>query len=136
MTDNLLDKITYLIERDELNKRNRNRDVIYKKCFLMHRLRKEPLTFDEIGAFFNQHHSSVIHNINTHKDMMKFNKEDYEKVIREYELFLGNAEWVVQPRDIIRDVLDCTNIYKLNRIKKWIEQGRYENVKAYGIILE
>jgi hypothetical protein len=136
MKNDLIEKVTYLIERDELNKRNRNRDIIYKKCYLMHRLRKEPLTFSEIGAFFNQHHASVIHNIQTHKDMMKYNKDQYTKVIREYEVFLHKAAFVLEPRDIFNDVMDCTNQYKLNRVKKWIEQGRYINLQEDATILE
>ena len=136
MTENLLDKVMYLIERDELNKRNRNRDIIYRKCFLMYKLRQSPLTFNEIGAFFNQHHTSVIHNVRTHKDMMKFNREEYEKVIREYVDFLGQTTFIMKPRDIFSDVLECTNLYKLGRLKKWIKQGRYYNLQDDATLLE
>jgi hypothetical protein len=136
MKENLIDKVTYLIERDELNKRNRNRDIIYKKCYLMHRLRKEPLTFSEIGAFFNQHHASVIHNVQTHKDMMKFNRETYLKVVREYQMFLQKAAFVLEPRDIFEDVMDCTNHYKLQRVKRWIAEGRYKNLEEDATYLE
>ena len=136
MKDNLMDKVTYLIERDGLNKRNRHREIIYKKCYLMHRLRKEQLTLGEIGSYFNQHHASVLHNIETHKNMNKYNKHEYTTIIREYQVFLKNTEYYVEPRDLISDVMDSTNLYKLQRVKRWIKEGRYNNFNPNETLLE
>jgi hypothetical protein len=136
MKNDLIERVTYLIERDELNKRNRRKNNIYKKCFLMNQLRKEELTFQEIGAYFNQNHASVIHNIQTHKNLMQFNSEEYLDVIREYMVFLIDSKYIQQPRDIYDDVNNCTSLYKLLRVKRWIAEGRYNNLQDDATLME
>ena len=136
MKNDLIERVTYLIERDELNKRNRQKKNIFKKCFLMNQLRKEELTYQEIGSFFNQNHASVIHNIQTHKNLMECNTEEYLDVIREYMTFLIDSKYIQQPRDIYDDVLACTSLYKLLRVKRWIEEGRYKNLQDDATLLE
>jgi hypothetical protein len=136
MKNDLIERVTYLIERDELNKRNRRKHNIYKKCFLMNQLRKEELTFNEIGSYFNQNHASVIHNVQTHKNLMQYNSEDYLDVIREYKTFLIDSKYIQQPRDIYDDVLKCTSLYKLLRVKRWIAEGRYKNLQDDATLLE
>jgi hypothetical protein len=136
MKNDLIERVTYLIERDELNKRNRRKQHIYKKCFLMNQLRKEELTFNEIGAYFNQHHASVIHNIQTHKNLMQYNKDEYLDVVREYQVFLVDSKYILQPRNIIDDVNNCTSLYKLLRVKRWIAEGRYKNLEEDATLIE
>ena len=136
MKNDLIERVTYLIERDELNKRNRQKHNIYKKCFLMNQLRKEELTFNEIGSYFNQHHASVIHNIQTHKNLMQYNKHEYLSVVREYQVFLVDSKYILQPRNIIDDVNNCTSLYKLLRVKRWIAEGRYKNLNEIESVTE
>jgi hypothetical protein len=136
MKNDLIERVTYLIERDELNKRNRRKENIYKKCFLMNQLRKEELTFNEIGAYFNQHHASVIHNIQTHKNLMQYNKDEYLDVVREYQVFLVDSKYILQPRNIVDDVNNCTSLYKLLRVKRWIAEGRYKNLNEIESVTE
>lgn len=136
MKNDLIERVTYLIERDELNKRNRRKQHIYKKCFLMAQLRKEELTFNEIGSYFNQHHASVIHNIQTHKNLMQYNKDEYLDVVREYQVFLVDSKYILQPRNIIDDVNNCTSLYKLLRVKRWIAEGRYNKLNEIESVTE
>lgn len=136
MKNDLIERVTYLIERDELNKRCRLKHHIFKKCFLMNLLRKEELTYNEIGRFFNQHHASVIHNIQTHKNLMECNTEEYLDVIREYQVFLMNSKYILEPRDIYDDVMACTSLWKLQRVKRWIEEDRYKNLQDDATLLE
>ena len=136
MKNDLIERVTYLIERDELNKPNRQKHNIYKKCFLMNQLRKEELTFNEIGSYFNQHHASVIHNIQTHKNLMQCNKEEYLDVIREYMVFLIDSKHIQEPRNIYDDVMQCTSLYKLLRVKRWVQEGRYNNLQDNATLLE
>ena len=136
MKNDLIERVTYLIERDELNKRCRKKQHIYKKCFLMNQLRKEELTYNEIGSYFNQHHASVIHNINTHKNLLEYNKDEYLDVIREYMVFLIDSKYIHKPRNIIDDVNNCTSLYKLLRVKRWIAEGRYNILDENESVLE
>jgi len=136
MKNDLIERVTYLIERDELNKRNRQKHNIYKKCFLMNQLRKEELTYNEIGSLFNQHHASVIHNIQTHKNLLEYNKDEYMDVVREYQVFLVDSKYILQPRNIIDDVNSCTSLYKLLRVKRWIAEGRYNILDNDATLME
>jgi hypothetical protein len=102
----------------------------------MNQLRKEELTFQEIGAYFNQNHASVIHNVQTHKNLMQFNSEEYLDVIREYMVFLIDSKYIQQPRDIYDDVMKCTSLYKLLRVKRWIQEGRYNNLQDDATFIE
>ena len=104
MKNDLIERVSYLIERDGLNKRNRKKEHIYKKCFLMNQLRKEELTFNEIGAYFNQHHASVIHNVNTHKNLMEYNKDEYLDVVREYQVFLVDSKYIQADATLIEEI--------------------------------
>jgi hypothetical protein len=102
----------------------------------MNQLRKEELTFNEIGAYFNQHHASVIHNIQTHKNLMQYNKDEYLDIVREYQVFLVDSKYILQPRNIIDDVNGCTSLYKLLRVKRWIAEGRYKNLNEIESVTE
>jgi hypothetical protein len=102
----------------------------------MNQLRKEELTYNEIGAYFNQHHASVIHNIQTHKNLMQYNKDEYLDVVREYQVFLVDSKYILQPRNIIDDVNNCTSLYKLLRVKRWIAEGRYKNLEDDATLIE
>jgi hypothetical protein len=102
----------------------------------MAQLRKEELTFNEIGSYFNQHHASVIHNIQTHKNLMQYNKDEYLDVVREYQVFLVNSKYILQPRNIIDDVNNCTSLYKLLRVKRWIAEGRYNILDNDATLIE
>jgi hypothetical protein len=102
----------------------------------MNQLRKEELTYQEIGVYFNQNHASVIHNITTHKNLMQYNTEEYLDVIREYMTFLVDSKYIQQPRNIYDDVLACRSLYKLLRVKRWIEEGRYKKLEENETLLE
>jgi hypothetical protein len=68
--------------------------------------------------------------------MNKYNKHEYTTIIREYQVFLKNTEYYVEPRDLISDVMDSTNLYKLQRVKRWIKEGRYKTFDANATLLE
>jgi hypothetical protein len=67
---------------------------------------------------------------------MECNTEEYLDVIREYMVFLIDSKYIQQPRDIYDDVLACTSLYKLLRVKRWIEEGRYKNLQDDATLLE
>ena len=68
--------------------------------------------------------------------MNKYNKHEYTSFIREYQVFLKNTEYYIEPRDLISDVMDSTNLYKLQRVKRWIKEGRYKNFNPEATLLE
>lgn len=122
----ILDLVRFYVERDNLNKKNRKREIIYKKCFLQHKLREHKFTYAIIGELFNQHHASIIHNVKTHKDMIKFNADFYEPMVSEYIEAFKNTEYIEPVRNLLDDIKDCYNIPQLNRIKRWIAEKKYD----------
>jgi hypothetical protein len=121
----LLDMVMYFVERDELNQKGRQREKIYKKCFLMSKLHEFKITLSEIGRLFNQKHSSVIHNVKTHKDMMKWNTAHYESYIYEYMEEFKDVNYIEPQRNLVKDIMECENIFQLRKIKKAIWEKKY-----------
>jgi hypothetical protein len=121
----ILDKVMYFVERDKLNEKGRQREIIYKKCFLMNKLHEFKFSLSEIGRLFNQHHASAIHNINTHNDMMKWNTAHYESYIYELIDEFKNINYIEPQRNLAQDIMNCENIYQLRKIKKAIWEKKY-----------
>jgi hypothetical protein len=130
----ILDMVLFYVERDELNKKGRQQEKIYKKCFLMNKLREHKYTFSFIGNIFNQHHASTIHNIKTHIDLTKWNTEHYETIIGEYLEAFQNTDYEEPTRILVDDILECQNVYQLNRVKRWITENKYKTDTAIELI--
>ena len=126
-TEEVLQLVMYYVERDQLNQKGRQQEKIYKKCFLMDKLREHKYKFSFIGNVFNQHHASIIHNIKTHKDLTKWNTEHYETIISEYLEAFQNTDYVEETRVLVDDILECENVYQLKRVKRWITENKYNS---------
>ena len=129
--EEMLDMVMFYVERDDLNRKGRQRETIYKKCFLMHKLREYQYSLSEIGRLFNQHHASVIHNISTHKDLSRWNTEHYETIISEYVEAFRNTEYKEPIRNIYKDIMECENIFQLRRVKRWVLEKKYGDDATY-----
>lgn len=127
MNKEVIEKIRFLVERDELNKPNRKRERIYKKAFLQHKLKECGLTFKAIADEFNMTHASVIHNIKTHHILKQYHKNEYEAYIHEYLEVLEGYKIEPKTRNLIEDINNCANLYQLNRVKRWIREKKYQN---------
>ena len=129
--EEILDMVMYYVERDDLHLKCRQRETIYKKCFLMSKLREYKFSLSEIGRLFNQHHASVIHNIRTHKDLSQWNTEHYETIISEYIEAFKNTEYQEPIKNIYKDIMECENVFQLRRIKRWILEKKYGEDVTY-----
>jgi len=130
----ILDMVLFYVERDELNQKGRQQEKIYKKCFLMNKLREHQYTLYFIGNIFNQHHASIIHNIKTHKDLTKWNTEHYETIVGELIEAFENTDYKEPTRILVDDILECQNVYQLNRVKRWITENKYKTDTAIELI--
>lgn len=126
-------KVQYLIEKDGLNKPNRKREIIYRKCYLQSKLRDAEMTYKEIGEMFNMNHASVIHSVKTHENLAKYYSAVYSAEISEYVAELTGVKVELPKRDLIKDIEKANSLYALNRIKKWIKEKKYEH---YATLLE
>lgn len=125
-----INKVQYLIEKDGLNERNRKREIMYRKCYLQSKLRESGMNLREIGAMFNQHHASIIHNIRTHHIMSEMYSSIYSAEISEYVEELTGIKVELKQRDLIDDIVNCKSMYQLRVIKRRIKEKKYEHYKT------
>lgn len=128
---NLIEIATELIEKDGLNKRNRKREVIYRKIFLQYHLRKSGMIYQAIADMFNQDHASVIHNVKVHEDLMQYNYDDYFRYIEEYKSILTNVKLELPKRNIYADIANASTIYHLRTIKRYLKEKKYDSNATY-----
>lgn len=76
-----------LIVRHKLDTNIRTEDVSLKRFFLVNEIRKNTdLILEDIGKMFNKHHSSIIHSLKRHREMMlPPNKLYYFKATKELQ---------------------------------------------------
>ena len=68
MNNEKQEQIKNYILRNELNKDNRKRSVVYTRAILCNILLSEGLTLTDIGGFFGRSHSWVHHTLNLYND--------------------------------------------------------------------
>ena len=82
-----IEKVEYLIKRDNLKDENRKRHLVYKRNYLYSRLRKEGYPLEFIGRLFDKHHATVIHGIKTYRSVRIY--EDVKHTLKEYKEILN-----------------------------------------------
>lgn len=127
--DEMIEKALYFVERDNLNAKTRKREVVYKRHFIMYFLRSKGFTFAQVGAVFNTDHSRAIYGFKCHVAMMEINDKVYKAQINEYSKELQHFEYKIKMRDLFIDVEKCKNLESLKRIKRWMDEGRYEDFR-------
>jgi hypothetical protein len=68
MNNEKQEQIKSYILRNELNKNNRKRSIVYTRAILCNILLSEGLTLTDIGLFFGRSHSWVHHTLNLYND--------------------------------------------------------------------
>ena len=68
MNNEKQEQIKAYILRNELNKNNRKRSIVYTRAILCNILLSEGLTLTDIGGFFGRSHSWVHHTLNLYNE--------------------------------------------------------------------
>jgi len=123
----VIEKVKYYIERDELQSKTRKQDIVYKRAYLMHVLRCQELTFNSIGKMFKRDHATAIYQCKMAKRYLyELKDHSYIMTLTEYiEAFEGHKNEPVK-FNLQEDVLNCKNGYYLKLIKKRIKENKYE----------
>jgi len=127
--DEMIEKAFAFIERDNLKSKTRKREIVYRRHYLMYFLRNCGLTFSQVGEAFGTDHSRAIYGFNCHVNLLHVNDKVYKFEISEYMKELQNFEYKVKSRDLFIDIDKCKNLEALKRIKRWMEEGRYDDFK-------
>ncbi len=122
-----IEKIKELIQRDNLNSKDRHRHLIYKRSYLYSILRDEGWHLSKIGRLFNRNHATVINALNLHDNY--FGKDKiYDRMIKEYLTIFGKEITNIDydKPTIYQDIMDCHNTTALAIIKQRIKDGYYD----------
>ena len=126
-----LEQVKEYIEKEELNGRSREQFYVFRRHYLCYALyRTQELTLSEIGRVFNRDHSTVLHSIRKHEELK--NDRLYQKMIEDcVELMSEPLTFSRLKRNIFEDVAKATNYEKLRRVRRWLNEGRYDHQKSF-----
>jgi hypothetical protein len=122
-----IEKVKELIQRDNLDSKDRHRDLIYKRSYLYSILRDEGWHLSKIGRLFNRNHATVINALNLHDNY--FGKDKiYDRMIKEYLTIFGKeiTDIDYDKPTIYQDIINCHNTTALGIIKQRIKDGYYD----------
>lgn len=122
-----IEQIKEYIDTEELNGRSREQFYVFRRHYLCYALyRTQELTLSEIGRIFKRDHSTVLHSIRKHEELK--NDRLYQKMIEDcVELMSEPLTFSRQKRNIFEDVAKATNYEKLRRVRRWLNEGRYDH---------
>ena len=123
----IIQQVKELIQRDNLDSKDRHRDLIYKRSYLYSILREEGWHLSKIGRLFNRNHATVINALNLHDNY--FGKDKiYDRMIKEYLTIFGKeiTDIDYDKPTIYKDIMDCHNTTALAIIKQRIKDGYYD----------
>ena len=125
-----IEQVKEYIESEGLNGRSREQFYVFRRHYLCYALyRTQELTLGEIGNIFNRDHSTVLHSIRKHEELQ--NDKLYKKKIEScVQLMAEPLTFSRQKRNIFEDVTKATNYEKLRRIRRWLNEGRYDYQKS------
>ncbi len=122
----IIQQVKELIQIDNLDSKDRYRDLIYKRSYLYAILRDEGWHLSKTGRLFNRNHATIINALKVH-DAFYGRDKIYMRHIKYYDqIFRPIVE--VQKDTIFEDVMNCHNTTQLRIIKDKIMAGGYDKV--------
>jgi len=123
----IIEKVEFFTERDRLDRKTRQREIVYKRAYLMYILRNQLLTFQEIAERFNVTHPTVLYWSNMVKFYLHESKDQvYINHIQEYLKAFEGTKYTPEYRNLEEEVLNCTSTYELKLIKERIKENKYK----------
>jgi histidyl-tRNA synthetase len=123
--EDLIKNVEYFIRKDELKKKCRKRKYIHKRIFFFHTLRNAGLTYQRIAEMFELNHATVIHGINTYKNLKRTKDELLLLDIADYD---GKFKFHKKTYDLKKDILKATTIRDLDKIKSRTSNNLYKEL--------
>lgn len=117
----MIEIIEYIQEK-KLDTKDRYRSLTYRRFFLFDILRKKGLTLYQIAELFNKDHATVLYGIKMHKLFTSQNDAIYLTATEEERMKFKDD--LIIP-SLALDVLCCTIIKDLNRVKWRIRNNNY-----------
>ena len=113
-----------VIEMYGLAGKSRMRTLVYRRYYLMAKLRQIGCTYEMIGELFNKDHATVVYAVKTHNYYIKVNDMPYRLAVEPVKVTFKQLNQEVQ-LNIFNDVLSCLDYNDLLLIKEKIHNGMY-----------
>jgi ribosomal protein L25 (general stress protein Ctc) len=113
-----------VIEMYGLAGKSRVRITVYRRFYMMAKLRQIGCTFEMIGELFNKDHSAVVYAVKNHDYFVKINDLQYKLAVEPVKTTFKVMNQEVQ-LNIYSDVLSCLDFNDLLLIKEKIHNGMY-----------
>ena len=113
-----------VIEMYGLAGKSRVRITVYRRFYMMAKLRQIGCTFEMIGELFNKDHSAVVYAVKNHDYFVKINDLQYKLAVEPVKTTFKIMNQEVQ-LNIYSDVLSCLDFNDLLLIKEKIHNGMY-----------
>jgi hypothetical protein len=118
----MIELIKEIIEQDGLKNKNRKREIIHRRIYLFRKLREDGYTLKGIGDLFNLNHATVLHGLNTYKNLVETKDKIFQHDIEYYKLLLS----LERPElDLRKEIKEARNLKDLRKIQLRIRNKFY-----------
>jgi len=118
----MIELIKEIIEQDGLAQKNRKRELVHRRIYLFRKLREDGHTLKGIGSLFNMNHATILHGLNTYKNLVETNDKLFLHDIEYYKLLLS----LERPElDLRKEIKEAKNLKDLRKIQLRIRNKFY-----------
>jgi len=118
----MIELIKEIIEQDGLAKKNRKREIVHRRIYLFRKLREDGHTLKGIANLFNMNHATILHGLNTYKNLVETNDKLFLHDIEYYKLLLS----LERPElDLRKEIKEAKNLVDLRKIQARIKNKFY-----------
>jgi hypothetical protein len=118
----MIELIKEIIEQDGLAQKNRKREIVHRRIYLFRKLREDGHTLKGIGSLFNMNHATILHGLNTYKNLVETNDKLFLHDIEYYKLLLS----LERPElDLRKEIKEAKNLKDLRKIQSRIKNKFY-----------
>jgi hypothetical protein len=118
----MIELIKEIIEQDGLAQKNRKREIVHRRIYLFRKLREDGHTLKGIGNLFNMNHATILHGLNTYKNLVETNDKLFLHDIEYYKLLLS----LERPElDLRKEIKEAKNLKDLRKIQARIKNNLF-----------
>jgi len=121
----MIELVKQIIEQDGLNIKNRKREIVHRRIYLFHALRKDGYTLKRIGDLFGLNHATILHGLRTYKNLSEVNDKQLKNDTEYYELLLNLHLPISIEYNLRNEIKAAKNLTDLRMIQERIFNNFY-----------
>ena len=130
--ESLIEKITYKINKDNLIKKCRKREVVFKRMFIYNVMYNHDYKVTHIGRMFNRNHASIINALQTYNNLKSNKDPELIAVLSEYMDYFEQHDISKIEYSIKKDLINATTFRDLTIMRKRMKNDLYIDLKKNG----